>query len=198
MKAPDLRVVLGAGGSGKTHLVNHWLDGAVGIGRRIVIFNPNAETIYSARATVIDRRADLVAAVMGKDDFQISWHGLDRDDFDFVNEVAWCAERLTLVWEEVDNWIDAGRLPDHAFRIVNQGRHRNIRVIACARRPARVSRDLTANASRIVAFRTVEPRDVSYLREFMGPGADQLRDLAPYTALDWTPKKAKIRKSPFA
>lgn len=194
VKAPDIRVALGAGGSGKTHLVNHWLDK---IGGRALIFNPNAEETYSRRSVPAFTKTELMALVTAGDHFRVSWAGLEDDDFEFINEVAWCARRVTLVWEEADIWIGPTRLPTFARRIINQGRHRDIRVIACARRPAQLARDVTANASRICAFRTQEPRDVQYLRDFIGPAADQLPNLPTYTAVDWTPNGAKTRKSPF-
>ena len=196
MKKPDIRLCLGRGGSGKTFLVDHWLSK---LKAPRIIFDANGEDIYARWGQVISDRKQLLDHVVKNGGRHVVWRGVAPGDFEFVNEVAWALENLTLVWEEVDQFGDSGRLPPHAFKIVNQGRHRNIRVIACSRRPARVSRDMTANASRIVAFRTREPRDLAFLKEWMGSEAvDQLPGLAEYNALDWTEAGAKVRKSPFA
>ncbi len=195
MKRPDIRVVLGRGGSGKSYLVKHWLARNVG---RVVIFDAAAEDDYARGAVVVERPDRLVDLLLAGER-RLCWRGLFEGAFEAVNRLAWAAGDLTLVWEEVDQFGDAGRLPEWAFKIVNQGRHRDIRVIACSRRPARVSRDLTANASRIVAFGTTEPRDLIYLRHYMGEAAEGLRGLDPYHALDWTEAGGAVaRKSPFA
>lgn len=200
LKAPDIRVVLGRGGSGKSYLVASWLKRSRG---RVLIYDPNGEDLYAKGATVIETAGALVDAYRAEHPpRRIAWRGLatmGRDAFEWCNEVAWAAENLTLVWEEVDGVSDAGKLPDRAFKLVNQGRHRRIRLIACSRRPARVSRDLTANASRLVVFRTREPRDLKYLGEFVDETAAMaLPDLADYHAVDWREGHWLKKKSPFA
>ena len=195
MKRPDIRVVLGRGGSGKSHLVKHWLGAIKG---RVVIFDAAAEDDYARGAVLVEDRDRLIDLLIAGER-RLCWRGLFGGAFEAVNEIAWAAGDLTLVWEEVDQFGDAGRLPPWAFKIANQGRHRDIRVIACSRRPARVSRDLTANASRIVAFGTTEPRDLAYLRDYMGEAAEKLRGVPEYHALDWTEAAgAAVRKSPFS
>lgn len=196
----DIRAVFGRGFSGKSTLVRSWLDSLAG---RVVVFDPNAEPAYAAgRAAVVEDQAELVRLLLGGfDPIRIAWRGLDEDAFEQFNEACWAAGDLTMVWEEVDSWWRPGQVKPFGFRIINQGRHRNIRLIACARRPARVPRDLTANASRITAFHTTEPADLAYLRDYMGAEAGRAGtlDFARHEALDWSPQLgAKVRKSPFS
>lgn len=197
MNKPDIRVVLGKGGSGKSTLTRAWVEQLRG---RVLIFDSAAEPGYAQGAEIVEDQGELVRVLLGGfDPIRICYRDTMPGAFERFNRVAWAAEDATLVWEEVDRWCDAGRLAQWAFAIVNQGRHRNLRVIATARRPARVSRDLTANASRIVAFATREPRDLRYLAEYVGEeAAAKIPGMAPFHALDWTEATgARVRPSPF-
>jgi DNA helicase HerA-like ATPase len=53
-------------------------------------------------------------------------------------------------------------------KIIQYGRHKNVGLIGSARRPSRVVRDLTANASSVIIYNIQEPRDLKYLEEFCG------------------------------
>jgi hypothetical protein len=197
LRRPDIRVVLGKGGSGKSYLVRHWLKSTKG---RVLIFDSAAEADYANNAFMATSPRELVDYLIGDARGAICYREAmpTRDGFEVFNRAAWSAENLTVVWEEVDRWSDAGRLPDHAFAMVNQGRHRGIRIIATARRPHRVSRDLTANASRIVAFKSVEPRDLAYLADYIGRDAPaMIGGLTEFQAVDWTEAAYGVRKSPF-
>ena len=170
-----------------------------------MIFDSNAEPENAAGAFVVTGQAELIDLVAGsKGPIKICWRGFEhqgREAFDWGCRVAWAAGNLLVVWEEVDRWLGpaAGRRDSAAAKIINAGRHRDLGVWGAARRPAAVPRDLTANANRICAFRSFEPRDLAYLREFVGQAADQLPDLAPYTALDWQAGAgAGVKMSPFS
>jgi len=207
MKRPDIRVVLGRGGSGKTSLVCFHLSK---LRRPVCIFDTNTEAAYLRGGHLVVASArDLVAALLagatrlafrpafdpGAGDYQAARVAA----FELMNEAAWHRGGITLVWEEADKVTSAAHLPPFAGAIVDQGRHRGIAVIAVARRPAKVPRDLTANASRIIAFRSTEARDLAYYADVLGSeAAAAVRDLPDYHALDWTEKGWAVKKSPFA
>lgn len=168
-----------------------------------MIFDPKCEREYERRAVVVTTPVELVAAAQAMGEgWRVLWRGLasmERGEaFELFNRVAWAVENCMIVWEEVDNFIGPGKLPPWAFRLVNEGRHRGVRIIATARRPARVSRDLTANASRLIVFRTTEPVDLKYLREYVGAEAEVLPGLPDHHALDWAEAGGvAVKKSPF-
>ena len=118
--------------------------------------------------------------------------------FEFVNRAAAAAGDLTLLWGEIHLFAPRGRLPMIATQLVQAGRHDGVRIIACARRPLRVPRDLTADATRIVCFQTTEPNDVRYLVEFVGQAALDVRGLQQWHALDWREREgARVIAAPF-
>jgi hypothetical protein len=194
----DCRLFFGKSGSGKTTLALAQLAGA----RRVLIHDPNAEDKLARRALVIHERAELVKAVSIPGRVRICWRGvatMGPEAFEWANRCAWAGEGFTVLWDEVDRFTGSGRLPEHAYLLVNAGRHRRCRVFACTRRPFRMPRDLTAAATRIMAFRITGPTDVAYLAEFMGPAAAaRLPELPDFTALDWQEGTVSEKKSPFA
>ncbi len=197
-KPKNIRVFLGKGGKGKSVLVRHQLKAF----KRVLIFDANEEPENAQGAVVCYTKSDLARAVNAfNDPFRVCWRGFEkmgRAAYEYANEVAMQAENLTLHWEEVDRFIGPRELPKHADEIINAGRHKRIGIFACARRAAKIPRDLTANANRIIVFGSNEPIDVKYVRDHIGKEwADKVTCLEDYHAIDWTEKKAAIKKSPF-
>jgi hypothetical protein len=101
------------------------------------------------------------------------WHVAIRtpgEDADEVFRAAWAAAPCLVLAEECDRYrVGHEPLPGLSY-IVEYGRHRGISLMALTRRPASIPRTLTANASRAVVFKTVEPRDVKYWADFLPDG----------------------------
>lgn len=120
-----------------------------------------------------------------------------EDAFEFANRCALAAGDMLVVWDEVDRFSTAAKMPPAAKRIVNAGRHVGLRLFACSRRPYMMNRDLTALATRMAIFRTTEPRDLRYFADYVGAAAENVPGLEAYHALDWTEHGAAVKKSPF-
>ena len=104
------------------------------------------------------------------------------EDFEQTESLLKLTKKLKdvyLVIDEVDKISREGAVSKTLWQIINYYRHDGISLICCARRPARVSRDLTGNADRIVCFKVQEPNDLKYLAEF-GFKENDLRSLAKY------------------
>lgn len=101
---------------------------------------------------------------------------VDCSDDDDGSDVAFAALVLdggALVVDECDRWI--GQHPKEGWvEQVERGRHYGVSMLLATRRPARVWRTATANADTIYAFRTNEPRDVAYLRDYAGPESETM------------------------
>lgn len=83
--------------------------------------------------------------------------------------------------------------PPNAWRVswirdvIHYGRHLDIGLIGCSRRPANVHRDITALASAVYLGRITEPRDLEYCAAAWGDCCYQAADLPPYKFLRITP-----------
>lgn len=85
---------------------------------------------------------------------------------DYLCAALWKIHGGTLVLDEVDA-IRVADAPcfDEAIRY---GRNHGIDIIFGCRRPAEVTKNLTAAADRVYCFATREPRDLDYYSEFLG------------------------------
>ncbi len=101
---------------------------------------------------------------------------------DFMSAALWEAKRGTLVIDEADGF-DIHSSPCFDW-LIRYGRNRNIDLLTGCRRPAEISRNITAGANRIYAFRTQEPRDIEYFRATVfGDRAFELMEVEPYSGL---------------
>lgn len=85
---------------------------------------------------------------------------------DFMCSALWKIEGGTLVLDEADA-LRESEAPcfDEAIRY---GRNKNIDVITGCRRPAEISRNITAGADVAYCLSTQEPRDIEYYENFLG------------------------------
>jgi DNA helicase HerA-like ATPase len=100
-------------------------------------------------------------------------------------KVAGTLSSFLIVVEETSKYVSAYGMPEPIENMIRYGRHRDISQIYMARRPSEINRDLTANADVIVTFREQEPRDVAYLRGFMGAQAFKVPNLPEYHCEVW-------------
>lgn len=206
MKADVTAEIVGAfgmPGMGKSTIIKHQTDTR----NRVLIHDPNAEDAWAEGAEVISTWPGLVSALTAKGPLRICWRGAHGagskaeaiEAFEQGNQAALACEKLTVIWDEVDRFTSPKvDLPPFAYRIVTASRHSQIKLFFMARRPARVNRDLTSFASRMIVFRTEEPADVKYFRERSARLAELVPTLEPYHAADWTQRgDVKVKKSPF-
>lgn len=85
---------------------------------------------------------------------------------DFVSSALWSARGGTLVLDEADS-VDLSDAPCFD-ELVRYGRNRGIWLITGCRRPAEISKNITAGADLVYCFRTHEPRDLEYFEKAFG------------------------------
>jgi hypothetical protein len=194
----DHRAFVGISSSGKSTLCRHQIASFY----RAVIFDPNSEPENAEGATfVIHDRRELLATLQARGNIRVVWRGFERYGkaaFEIGNQACWAVGDLAVMWDEVDLFADARKsLPPTAYNMVHTGRHRGLRVFACARRASRIHIDIRSQCARIMAARTIEPADVKALEERMGAQAGGLVSLRDYEFLDWSERGCSVKKSPF-
>lgn len=167
----DITVIVGAKNSGKSTRAR----GIVLERSRRVIVDPMRE--HSSLGVIV-RSFDSLVTFLERARFghySVVYQGMDDEERDAIVSllVAGAPENaalpdVTLFVDEVDRMCSPQFIPDGLRKVVNYGAHYGVSLLATARRPGSVHRDLTANADRILVGRTQEPRDVDYLREFIG------------------------------
>lgn len=98
---------------------------------------------------------------------------------DFVCSALWKIQGGTLVIDETDAFsLAEAPCYDEAIRY---GRNRDIDMVIGCRRPAEISKNITAASDRVYCFVTREPRDIDYYCEFLGDEiALQIPHLKPH------------------
>lgn len=195
----DVRLFLGKSTSGKSTLARFQLRARP----RVLIFDPNMEQDHGRGAVLCDDPDHLVQLVGERGAIRICWRGFATMDveeaFEWGNRAAWAGEGFTVLWDEVDRYLPAGRrFPTWADRLINAGRHRGCSIFAAARRPARIAPDLRDAATRICVARITGENSLGYLRQVDGLDVERIPALADYEFLDWQEAAGSaVKKSPF-
>lgn len=197
-KQNELTVILGGKGSGKSRTAKALARAALAAGRTVIVWDPNREYTPTSpertdpvrglarfacedptgRGDVVGRylaacaakgRA-LSAALEAAPDWQFP--ALCR----FVMRVG----QVLLIVDEVDKLCSPSWIPPDLKEIVSRGRHRAVDQVYISRRPAEVSRFITAGADVQVYFRFFEANDLDWLAKRLGRTfADRVRALPP-------------------
>lgn len=196
----DIRFYVGKGGTGKSTLLQQHLKGE----NRLLILDANAEPAYQELCDTVTTSLAEAARAADRGKFKIAlrvpFGGDAAAIFEAANEIAWCAGNLHLVWEEVHNYRTGSDLPRKGISIINQGRHRGVKLSAATRRPTYL-RTLTASVTSAYVFRSSEPADLKFYGDLIGQeAAAAAAELAEYHYIKWTTagwhscKPARVRK----
>ena len=105
--------------------------------------------------------------------------------FDAVTQLVIACGRMLYAVDELDRFTAANWMPSGLSYLVNQGRHVQVSMLCTSRRPQQIPREFTSQAHEFFIFRMTEPRDLSYLEQYIGESASELPHLAPYSYLRW-------------
>jgi hypothetical protein len=162
-----------------------------------IIFDINQQERLARNAAVCWNPLELISAIEKKSR-RICWRGFEKmgaDAFEYANMVAWKVGSYSVFWDEVDMMMAPAHVPGYAYRIINAGRHRGIAIYATARRPAAMSRHLTAASTRALSFRVIGVTDGDYLRRQFFPDLGRgLPSLKPGHALISDAQGERLKK----
>lgn len=100
---------------------------------------------------------------------------------DEISRALWVVKGGTIVIDEGDSF-DISEAPCFD-EIIRYGRNRGVSLIVGCRRPAEISKHITAGANRIYCFMTHEPNDLKYFASVFGEHTELLASLPPFNGL---------------
>lgn len=185
--------IFGKRGSGKTHLISKNLEtfpGPVAVVDVLGNFqieteddDGNLELLYPTTTST----AEFIGWLENwKPDDEnkvfVLMPGEPSVSLDYVCAGLWELRGGTLVLDEVDAFkISEAPCFD---QIIRYGRNYDINLITGCRRPAEISRNITAGANKVLIYQTQEPRDVDYFEEtVLGTEAQKLPTLLKFHGL---------------
>lgn len=102
-------------------------------------------------------------------------------DIDIENlfKLVWIVGNCIIVVEESELYINPYSKFSNFLKLVRYGRHKNINIIAIARRVVELSNDIKANADYIITFKQILDRDLNYLAS-LGFNKEKCFNLEPF------------------
>ena len=183
--------VFGRKGSGKSYWIKQHLA-KIPARQSLWVWDPVSE--YAGPAAEVplrggslfhSMRAMLEAAKAGKLGKRVVLQA-PRAEFDTFCTFAYRTGRVTVVVDEINLFCSPSKCPAPLLELLRIGRHAEVDLIFAARRPAEVSRDLTAQSDKTVVFKTIEPADLEFFSKVCGKAfAERLPNLAQYRPELW-------------
>lgn len=174
----EIILVLGQTGSGKTT----WAKNYVNTLHRSIILDAGFNE-YNAHT--VDNFPALVDHVSKRSFFRVSYTPLNYEMplmFDLTRVVGNCH----LILEEADRLDDPRQFIEYD-EVITRGRHYGISLVGVSLYPAKLPPMLRRQVTRLITFRQIEPRDIDYIAEIIGPIADKLPALEKFSYIDWSP-----------
>jgi hypothetical protein len=173
LRPHEIVCICGQRGMGKSSFAKRLIAPLV----RVCFWDPMAEykeTLGGASVTVLEFEAREQKGLLYRNVLRLSVrpssYATDamEDEFDRFCAVCLRVGAMTVGVEEVSLIASPSTVPDHFGQLLAIGRHRACSAVVIGQRFAQFPRLATAQASRIVAFRQVEPSDKSDLAKRIG------------------------------
>ena len=156
--------VFGRRGSGKSTLART----LVIPDRRLIVFNTLGETEHNMLGHVCRTRQELFDYVENRPVFRAVADFRDDDTLGWTVKLCEAMQNCTLLVDELDRFCSPTSVLPEIDACCRYGRHSGVSLMVCSRRPAEIPRIVTSQAHTIHVFRITEPRDVAYLKAYLG------------------------------
>lgn len=189
----DIRAVMGAPGTGKSHYVKAEMKAA----RRLLVWDLEDEYTDIQAVTVAQLPATLHQAGQGAFAVRVipsTDAGQRAAQFDLVCRTAMAIGKLLFVAEELRFVTQPSKAPAGWAGITLRGRKRGVRVIGTSQRPASIDKDFLGSATLIRCGALNYPEDRRAVAAVMGIDAGQIEKLEGFQAILWTRTPRTVRK----
>jgi len=177
--------IFGKRGAGKTHMIKGLIPLCAKPAIIVDVLGNYDDPKYYQSSSASDTIERLKYYVETKDD-QFSVIVLKTPnpstDTDYVSAALWHAAGGTLVLDELDS-ISIPESPCFD-QLIRYGRNHNVDMITGCRRPAEISKNITAAGNKMYCFGTTEPRDVDYFQcTILGDKSPELMKCPKYSGI---------------
>lgn len=163
--------VIGHKGYGKTVLTEKL---AILTDKPTIILDPRFQYEENIRRIVFTSVSKFVSWISKKENYKIFMlHKLELvvrtiDDAEQLAELVYKMRNITFVIDEIDMFFDTRTNKESYFnKLAQYGRHYEIDIITTSRRPANISRNLTALTDIFYFSRLREPNDKKYIKALL-------------------------------
>ena len=162
--------IAGKKGSGKTSFAKKSVLPAFS---RLLVIDSLSEYENGFIVNSIPDFINVVEANYNKPFFTIIYRPLDEKEAKFF-EIVKELHDVSIVIEEADMYSNPYKQDKNFERLVRYGRHFSQDLIVISRRPAEISRNVTAQADIVLTFQQTERRDIDYFKYY----TDQAENLS--------------------
>lgn len=175
---PDITVVVGSSGSGKSRWVKRQVERAP----RVLVYDTDAEYCELPGFQRIDRARDLMRklarAARGRFAF-VPANPHAPELFDLWARAAFAWGNCAAVAEELADVTAPGKAPPGWGMLVRRGRKRGVRVFAITQRPSESDKTAIGNATRLHVGALARALDRAYMARELDIDELHLAELAP-------------------
>lgn len=192
-QAADIRAVMGAPGTGKSHYTKAEIKAA----KRVLIWDLEDE--YEGISTVALDVLPRTLHGFGDGSFRLrvvpsTDEAVRKVQFDLFCRTAMAIGKMLLIVEELRFVTQPSKAPAGWAGITLRGRKRGVRVIGTSQRPASIDKDFLGSATLIRCGALNYPEDRKAVAAVMGIPPEDIASLTGYQAVLWTRTPRKIKR----
>lgn len=190
-QAADIRALLGAPGTGKSHYTKAELAKA----KRAVVWDLEDEYTDIEAVKVRDLPARLHRAGQGAFKVRVvasTDQATYQAEFNLVCRTVMAIGNLLFVAEELRFVTQPSKAPAGWAGITLRGRKRGVRVLGTSQRPASIDKDFLGSATFIRCGALNYPEDRTAVAKVLGIDPEAIAAMEGYEAIEWTRTPRKV------
>ncbi|PLY11379.1 MAG: hypothetical protein C0626_02075 [Arcobacter sp.] len=176
----EIKGIIGKKGYGKTKLTEKEM---IFTDKPTIILDPRFQYEENTRRIVFMSVSSFIAWITKRDNYKIFMQyklelvvrAIDIEDAELLAQTVYKMKKICFVIDEIDMFFDTRTNKKSFFnQLVQYGRHNEIDIIYTCRRPANISRNLTALTDIFYFSRLTEPTDKKYVSDTVSKDAEDI------------------------